>query len=237
MTPATPVNDPSPAVHDPEPRIRRLGLRDYTDTWQAMRTFTAERGTAERDEIWLLQHRPVYTLGLNAKHGEFVNPSSIPVVRSDRGGDITYHGPGQLVVYTLLDLRRRRLGIKSLVTALEQSVLDLLAAEGIAGERRPGAPGVYVEGRKIAQLGLRVRGGASYHGLSVNVDMDLAPFDRINPCGYPNLVVTQLAALLPGRPVSASPEGAAERLLPYLLYNLGYNPQQNDAPTRADESQ
>jgi lipoyl(octanoyl) transferase len=218
------------------PQIRRFGVRDYVETWRAMQAFTAQRGADTADEIWLLEHPPVYTLGLNAKHGEFVDPTAIPVVKTDRGGDVTYHGPGQLVAYVLVDLRRRRLGIKPLVAALEQSALDLLAAEGIRGERRPGAPGVYVDGRKLAQLGLRVRGGACYHGLSLNVHMDLSPFDRINPCGYPDLAVTQLADLLPGRPVAAGAAAAADRLLPYLLYNLGYNPRSNDGSARADDS-
>ncbi|HEX9626289.1 MAG TPA: lipoyl(octanoyl) transferase LipB [Acidiferrobacterales bacterium] len=229
------TEDPSGIAPADTPRVRRLGVRNYVETWRDMQAFTARRDTGTADEIWLLEHPPVYTLGLNAKHGEFVNPAAIPVIRTDRGGDITYHGPGQLVAYVLIDLRRRRLGIKALVAALEQSVLDLLAAEGIRGERRPGAPGVYVDGRKLAQLGLRVRGGACYHGLSLNVAMDLAPFDRINPCGYPELAVTQLADLLPGRAVAAGTAAAADRLLPYLLYNLGYNSRPNDGPVRADD--
>jgi lipoyl(octanoyl) transferase len=160
-----------------------------------MRDYTETRTAATPDEVWLLEHPPVYTLGRAALPEHVLDAGTIPVVRTDRGGQVTYHGPGQLVVYPLLDLRRRNLGIKHLVQLLEECVIELLAGYAIRARRRPGAPGVYVDGAKIAALGLRVRRGCSYHGLSLNVDMDLAPFGRINPCGFPGLSVTQLAAL------------------------------------------
>ena len=170
--------------------VKRLGRVDYRPTLEAMRAFTIARNEATPDELWLLEHPPVYTLGQGAEQGPAAN--AIPVVRSDRGGDITYHGPGQLVVYTLIDLARRGIGVKQFVALLEQAVIDLLEGRG---ERRPGAPGVYVQGAKIAALGIRVRQGRAYHGLSLNVDMDLAPFSAIDPCGYPGLRVTQLRDL------------------------------------------
>ncbi|MDA8363492.1 MAG: lipoyl(octanoyl) transferase LipB [Gammaproteobacteria bacterium] len=201
------------------PRIRRLGLMDYRETWLAMRAFTERREASDADEIWLLQHPPVYTMGFNAKHRAPSDPQGIAVVRTDRGGDITYHGPGQLVAYVLVDLRRRGLGPKGLVRILEQTAIDLLLTYGITGVRRDGAPGVYVGLRKIAQLGLRIRRGSSYHGLSLNVDMDLGPFRRIDPCGYPGLEVTQLADLV------SSPgfEEVGAALVDALCANLGYN--------------
>jgi lipoyl(octanoyl) transferase len=174
--------------------VRRLGRADYVPTWAAMRDFTQRRGEEAADELWLLEHPPVYTLGQGAEHAPVAN--GIPLVKVDRGGDITYHGPGQLVVYTLVDLGRRGIKVKAFVALLEQAVLDLLEGRG---ERRPGAPGVYVNGAKVAALGIRVRHGRAYHGLSLNVDMDLAPFAAIAPCGYPGLAVTQLRELgIPG---------------------------------------
>ncbi len=175
--------------------IRDRGVVEYTQTFNDMRAFTDRRGAHAPDELWLVEHPPVYTLGTNDRHEPFENPDGIPVVQSDRGGQITYHGPGQLIAYALLDLRRRGLGVKALVNLLEQSVIDLLAARGLHGERRAGAPGVYVAGRKLAQLGLRVRRSGSYHGLSLNVHMDHAPFRRIKPCGYAGLETTDLAIL------------------------------------------
>lgn len=180
------------------PRVQRLGRRDYTATWQAMRAFTEQRTADTADEIWLLEHPPVFTLGLNGKPEHLLAPGDIPLVKTDRGGQVTYHGPGQLIAYLLLDLKRRGLGVKEMVSRMEQAVIDLLAAEGIEGQRRVGAPGIYVEGKKIAALGLRVRRGCSYHGLSLNVDMDLAPFSRINPCGFEGLQTTQLRELRQG---------------------------------------
>lgn len=176
-------------------RVRRRGRFEYRAAWQEMQDFTEQRTAYTPDELWFLEHPPVFTLGRNGKDEHLLDPGDIPVIRVDRGGQVTYHGPGQLVVYTLLDLRRRQLGVQSLVNCLEQAVLDLLADCGIPAHRREKAPGVYVEGRKIAALGLRVRRGCSFHGLSLNVNMDLAPFARINPCGYRDLEVTQLADL------------------------------------------
>ncbi len=166
--------------------IRRLGRVAYLPTLEAMRSFTSRRNESSADELWLLEHPPVYTLGQGAERGPVGN--GIPLVKADRGGDITYHGPGQLVVYTLVDLARRGIKVRQFVALLEQAVIDLLAGRGA---RRAGAPGVYVDGAKIAALGIRVRQGRAYHGLSLNVDMDLSPFGSIDPCGYPGLAVTQ----------------------------------------------
>ena len=171
----------------PAPVIRHLGLVEYEPTWRAMQRFTEERAAATPDEIWFLQHPPVFTLGMNASRAHLLSPGDIPVVQIDRGGQVTYHGPGQLVVYPLLDLKRARLGIRDFVTALEQAVIALAADFGIRTESRRGAPGVYVAGRKLASLGVRVRRGGSYHGLALNVALDLSPFARINPCGYAGL--------------------------------------------------
>jgi len=160
-----------------------------------MQRFTEERGAGTADEIWLLEHEPVFTLGMSADPAHVLAPGDIPVVRIDRGGQVTYHGPGQLVVYPLIDVRRAGLGVRALVSALEQSVIACAADHGIRAETRAGAPGVYVGPCKLASVGLRIRRGGSYHGLAVNVKMDLAPFGRINPCGYAGLTMTQLAAL------------------------------------------
>ncbi len=180
------------------PTLRHLGLRDYETTWREMQDFTATRTPGTPDEIWLLEHPPVFTLGLNGKREHLLTPGDIPIVDCDRGGQVTYHGPGQLIAYLLLDLKRRGLGVKEMVRRMEQVVIDLLSGYGIDAERRAGAPGIYVHGKKIAALGLRVRRGCSYHGLSLNVDMDLAPFSHINPCGYEELETTQLRDLRPG---------------------------------------
>ncbi len=179
-------------------RLRRLGLCDYEAVWREMQRFTETRTPETGDELWLVQHPPVFTLGLNARPEHLLDAGDIPVVRCDRGGQVTYHGPGQWVLYTLLDLKRHGLGVQDLVTRLEQAVIELLASYGVRGERKRGAPGVYVAGAKIAALGLRVRRGASYHGLAFNVAMDLAPFARIEPCGMAGLPITQLSALRPG---------------------------------------
>jgi lipoyl(octanoyl) transferase len=195
--------------------IRRPGLVEYEPTWQAMRDFTAARVADTADEIWLLQHSPVFTLGMAGKREHLLADIGIPVVAIDRGGQITYHGPGQIVIYLLLDLKRRGFGIKELVRRMEQAIIDLLAAIGISAERLAGAPGVYVAGAKIAALGLRVRNGCTYHGLSLNVDMDLTPFQAINPCGYPGMAVTQVSALN-----AAYPPDIDEALLNSLLRQL-----------------
>jgi lipoyl(octanoyl) transferase len=196
----------------PAPVVRRLGCVDYVPTWRSMQRFTEERSGTTPDEIWFLEHPPVYTLGMNANRAHLLAPGEIPVVQIDRGGQVTYHGPGQLVVYSLVDLGRLKLGIRDFVGALERAVIDLAAQFGIAAECRRGAPGVYVEGRKLASVGVRVRRGASYHGLALNVALDLAPFRRINPCGYAGLEMTQLAQL--GGPDSVA--ACADALEPHL---------------------
>jgi lipoyl(octanoyl) transferase len=173
--------------------VKELGLQPYEAIWHAMRQYTDRRDPTSSDQLWLLQHPPVFTLGQAGKPEHLLDPGDIPVIRSDRGGQVTYHGPGQLIAYLLLDLRRNGLGIRALVTKLEQATISLLADYGILAEARPEAPGVYVTNRKIAAVGLRVRHGCTLHGLSLNLDMDLQPFTRINPCGYPGLAVTQLA--------------------------------------------
>jgi lipoyl(octanoyl) transferase len=175
--------------------VRHLGQVEYERTWREMQSFTDSRSADTPDEVWYLQHAPVFTLGRNGKQEHLLDTGNIPVIQVDRGGQVTYHGPGQLVVYPLLDLTRLQLGVQSLVRILEQTVIDLLAGHGITATRRDKAPGVYVDGRKIAALGLRVRRGCCFHGLSLNADMDLAPFSMINPCGYPGMQVTQLADL------------------------------------------
>jgi lipoyl(octanoyl) transferase len=176
--------------------VRELGRREYVPVWQAMQSFTDHRDADTGDELWLVEHPPVFTLGLNAKAEHLLDAGDIPVVQVDRGGQVTYHGPGQIVVYALLDLRRLGLGPRQMVTALERGVIGLLGEQGIAAAGRRDAPGVYVDGAKIAALGLRVRRGCCYHGLSLNLAMDLEPFSRINPCGYPGLQVTQLSDLM-----------------------------------------
>ena len=189
--------------------LRRLGRADYRPTWQAMQAFTAERQPATADELWLLEHPPVFTQGQAGRAEHLLTDLGIPVVAIDRGGQITYHGPGQVVVYVLLDLKRRGYGVKELVHRLEQAIIDRLADYGLQAQRRAQAPGVYVYQAKIAALGLRIRNGCSYHGLSLNVAMDLSPFAAINPCGYPNLAVTQLRDL----GVAADPTTVGEDLL------------------------
>lgn len=192
--------------------VRQRGVVDYTRSWQEMQTFTGARTATTTDEVWLLEHPPVYTLGRNGKEEHLLDTGAIPVIRSDRGGQVTYHGPGQLVVYPLLDIKRRQLGVQSLVNRLEQAVIDLLAEHSITAQRQNRAPGVYVDGRKIAALGLRVRRGCSFHGLSLNVNMDLSPFEHINPCGYPGLQVTQLADL----GIDATPATISAPLLAHM---------------------
>lgn len=181
-----------------------------------MQRFTDERGADTPDEIWLLEHPPVFTLGMNAGRDHLLAPGDIPVVQIDRGGQVTYHGPGQLVVYPLVDLRRAGLGVRDIVTALERAAIDYAAELGIVAECRKNAPGVYVRGRKLASIGIRVRRGASYHGMALNVSVDLEPFRRINPCGYPGLAMTRLADLSPVASVAV----AAGALRPHLLRRL-----------------
>ena len=175
-------------------QVKSLGLRPYTEVWEAMRQFTDTRDTDTLDELWLVQHPPVFTLGQASKPEHLLAPGDIPIVQTDRGGQVTYHGPGQVIIYPLLDLRRLGLSVRELVRRLEQSVVNLLESQwNITAQSRPDAPGVYVEDQKIASLGLRVRRGCSFHGISLNVKMDLQPFGRINPCGYNGLQMTQVA--------------------------------------------
>ena len=174
-------------------KVRTLGLVAYVPTWRAMQAFNAARDESTEDQLWLVEHPPVFTLGLAGRREHVLDPGSIPVVATDRGGQVTYHGPGQAVIYTMLDLRRRKLGAKELVRRIEQAVMDALDSYGIDAARRTGMPGVYVGEAKIAAIGLRIARGGSYHGVALNNDLDLAAFSRIDPCGYPGLVSTRLA--------------------------------------------
>ena len=200
------------------PVIRHLGEVDYQKTWQAMQDFTDARDKGTADELWILQHPPVYTLGKNGKAEHVLNAQGIPVVNSDRGGQVTYHGPGQIVVYTLLDLNRLKIGVRELVTRIEQSIIDLLSAHGVESNARRDAPGVYVNNAKIAALGLRVRKGCSFHGLALNVNMDLEPFSRINPCGYEGLEVTQLNNFVSDIDIDRVIDDLQQELLKNLSY-------------------
>ncbi|CAK0743691.1 lipoyl(octanoyl) transferase [Gammaproteobacteria bacterium] len=200
-----------------EPIVRHFDSCDYLPTWRAMQQFTATRTPLTPDEIWLLEHPPIYTLGQASRPEHLLNPEAIPVIKTDRGGQVTYHGPGQVVAYTLLDIGRRGLGIRHLVNMLEQAVVNLLRDYNITAHARPEAPGVYVGAAKIASLGLRVRHGRVYHGLALNVAMNLSPFARINPCGYPGLAITQLSDL--GGPIDSAK--VAKALSIHLLGVLG----------------
>jgi lipoyl(octanoyl) transferase len=206
-----------PLTADGQPILKWLGRAEYEPTWRAMQAFTEQRGPQTRDEIWFLEHPPVFTLGMNAAREHVLAPGDIPLVQIDRGGQVTYHGPGQLVVYPLLDVRRRGLGVRQLVMALENAIIALLASRNITAIGRRDAPGIYVEGRKLASIGLRIRRGCSYHGLAFNVAMDLEPFRRINPCGYRGLEVTDLRTL----GVTLELHSVAELLAPHLLSALG----------------
>lgn len=206
----------------PPLQVRRLGRVDYQPTWQAMIDFTADRGPDTPDELWLVEHPPVFTLGQAGKPEHLLADIGVPTVKIDRGGQVTYHGPGQAVIYLLLDLPRRKLRVRELVERIEQAVIDLLAEHGVDAVRHPGAPGVYIgpgrpqEGAKIAALGLRVRNGCCYHGVALNVDMDLGPFAAINPCGYPGLAVTQTKDL----GLSLTPDAALDALARHLNLQL-----------------
>jgi lipoyl(octanoyl) transferase len=204
--------------------IRQLGIQDYEPTWRAMQAFTQHRDETTVDEIWLLQHPAVYTLGLNGKRQHVLVKNAIPIIDVDRGGQVTYHGPGQLVAYTLIDLNRKHLGVRDLVVRIEQAVIDLLAELRIPAERKVNAPGVYVHGEKIAALGLRIKKNRSSHGLSLNIDMDLSPFSAINPCGYTDLSVTQLHSLLNKAPDFTA---ISQQLVTHLCRQLQYNDVQH----------
>jgi lipoyl(octanoyl) transferase len=197
--------------------VRHFDVCDYADIFQRMQIFNTSRIADTADEIWLLQHHPVFTLGLNGKPEHILDAGDIPIVKTDRGGQVTYHGPGQLIVYTLFDVRRNQLGIREMVTRLEQSVIEFLAGNNVAAAARKEAPGVYVAGKKIAALGLRIKSGGSYHGLSLNVDMDLSPFSRINPCGYAGLEVTSLQQL----GINESVNNVAVALLKNIQHQFG----------------
>jgi len=198
--------------------VRKFGITEYVTTYDQQKSYTLERGPGTIDQLWCLQHFPVYTLGLAGKSEHILDAGTIPVQKSDRGGQVTYHGPGQLVIYPLIDLKRKNISIRQYVYLLEQAVVAMLNEVGIAAHRKDQAPGVYVDQKKIAALGIRVRGGCSYHGLSLNVDMDLTPFQGINPCGYPLLEVTKLSAL----GVQISVEQAGTILVPYITNCLGF---------------
>ena len=198
-------------------RVRRLGLKDYEPVWRAMQEFTDGREAHTTDELWLVEHPPVFTQGQAGKAEHVLAPGDIPVVQVDRGGQVTYHGPGQIVAYPLVDIRQRKLGVRDLVTRIEQAIIDVLAVYQVSAERIKGAPGIYVGGAKIASLGLRVRRGCVFHGLAFNIDMDLEPFQRINPCGFEGLEVTQLLSF------KAVEQAAVEDLLiDQLVQQLNY---------------
>ena len=198
--------------------IRDLGLQDYKSTWHAMQKFTAERDETTADEFWCLQHPPIFTMGLNGKDKHLLNIQDIPVINIDRGGQVTYHGPGQLVVYTLIDLGRLNIGVKELVNIIENAIIQLLEEYGIEAQRKENAPGVYIDGEKIAALGLRIKRNKSYHGLSLNIDMDLTPFQQINPCGYEGMEVTQIKDIAPSHNITQ----VQKDLLKHLSTLLGY---------------
>lgn len=198
-------------------KTRYLGRRDYVPLWREMQKFTDERDESTPDEIWFCEHPPVFTLGLNASKEHLLAPGDIPVVQIDRGGQVTFHGPGQLMVYPLIDIRRANIGVRTLVTALEQSVVDLAGEFDVAAASRADAPGVYVDGDKLASVGLRIRRGSSFHGMALNVDIDLEPFTRINPCGYAELKMTDLHRL----GIDLQLEATSQKILPHFLRHLG----------------
>jgi lipoyl(octanoyl) transferase len=206
-----PARDLPPTI-----KVRSLGLQDYEPLWRAMQQFTDTRTPQTADEIWFTEHPPVFTLGLNASREHLIDTGDIPVVQIDRGGQVTYHGPGMLMVYPLIDLKRLGLGVRDLVTALERSVVDLAAGYGIEARAKPDAPGVYVADTKFASVGLRIRRGASYHGMALNVRVDLEPFLRINPCGYAGLEMTDLATL----GGDSNLDTVQQKLLPHFLKHL-----------------
>ncbi len=202
--------------------IRSLGLRDYGEMWEAMKAFTDSRNESTLDELWLTQHPAVYTQGQAGKTEHLLNPGTIPIQKIDRGGQVTYHGPGQLIAYTLFDLRRLNLSPRQLVNRIENTTIALLAQLDIQARSKPEAPGIYVEKAKIGSIGLRIRKGCSYHGLALNVDMDLEPFKRINPCGCRGLEMTQIKDLSPEVHYSE----IEDAIIPYFLENFGYNQHQ-----------
>jgi len=199
--------------------IREFPSREYTLIYDQMKEFSRTREATSVDEFWVLEHEPVYTLGLNGKKDHLLNTKNIPVVDVDRGGQVTYHGPGQLIVYLLIDIRRRALGVRAIVTGMENALIELLAGLGIDANAKPNAPGVYVDNQKIAALGLRIKNGKSYHGLSLNIDMDLTPFKGINPCGYENLAVVNIQDFNP----TYSKKAITQTLIQHLMSQLDYS--------------
>lgn len=224
MTPGVDRPETPRREHVSPPVLHTLGMVEYLPTWEAMKRFTVERAAQRnveaRDEIWLVQHPPTYTQGLAGKPEHLLHRTDIPVVKIDRGGQITYHGPGQIVAYLLLDMRRWKIGVRELVSLMEQAVIDLLGEYGVAAQSRPDAPGVYVDGAKIAALGLKIKNGYCYHGLSLNVDMDLGPFANINPCGYAGLRVTQTCELGITVPINELQAELAQNLIHGLQQHL-----------------
>ncbi|NBB93045.1 MAG: lipoyl(octanoyl) transferase LipB [Gammaproteobacteria bacterium] len=207
--------------------VRYLGRQAYEPVWAAMRDFTDSRGERATDELWLVEHDPVFTQGLAGRPEHLLNPGDIPIVQTDRGGQVTYHGPGQVVAYPLLDIERRGVGVRCLVDRLEQAVIDVLADLDVAGHRQEGAPGVFVDAAKIASIGLKVRRGRTYHGLAFNVDMDLSPFALINPCGFAGLRMTQVAELSPAH---ADCQVMADRLIEAFCTLMGYHAKRGERP-------
>lgn len=207
--------------------IREYGLTDYEPIFEKMREFSEKRAHETTDEFWVLEHNPVYTLGLNGSETHILNSRDIPVVNVDRGGQVTYHGPGQLIIYLLIDIRRKKMGVRAIVTAMENAIIEVLRDLGIEAIAKKNAPGVYVNGKKIAALGLRIKNGKSYHGLSLNIDMDLAPFKGINPCGYENLDVTQISLLN----TAVSRESIKNNLVCALKNQLHYSLTENRITT------
>ena len=198
--------------------VRRLGLAGYEPVWRDMQSFTDSRDASSGDELWLVQHPPVFTQGQAGKAEHVLAPGDIPVIQVDRGGQVTYHGPGQIVAYPLVDIKRKGIAVREFVNRIETAIIDVLAHYGVKGERIEGAPGIYVSGDKIASLGLRVRRGCTFHGMAFNIDMDLEPFQRINPCGFAELQVTQLSALAP-----VDFQEVEDRLIDSLAQHLGYS--------------
>ena len=198
--------------------VRRLGLMEYEPVWRAMQSFTDHRDANTPDELWLVEHPPVFTQGQAGRAEHVLAPGDIPVIQVDRGGQVTYHGPGQIVAYPLIDIKRMQMGVRTLVTGIEQAIIDVLKSYGVVAQTMTGAPGVYIDGVKIASLGLRIRRGRSFHGLAFNINMDLEPFQRINPCGFEGLQVTNLSSL-----AEVSMTEVEDRLINGLSNVLGYN--------------
>jgi lipoyl(octanoyl) transferase len=211
--------------------LRRLGIADYEPVWREMQTFTDTRDKQSPDQLWLVQHPPVFTQGQAGKAEHVLTPGDIPVIQVDRGGQVTYHGPGQIVAYPLVDIRRKGIGVREFVNRIEESIIGVLSLHGVQGKRVEGAPGIYVDGNKVASLGLRVRRGCTFHGLAFNIDMDLEPFQRINPCGYAGLQVTQLSDL-----AVVTFEQAEQELVESLARQLGYSETEELQPGRRQDS-